>query len=932
MVFIEYNFPNGRGVEFLEQLESPRRKNFTRSVSLSSFLLLALMLFFSLGLSLDLGAQYTVTVCQAESDAVVGPDRNAFAHGPGWLNDGYIHNFDPPVFPCGIISPAFTSVTVGINLTGISLVSCPDILFFGNVLLNTALNGVSDLAEDILSPGCRENWGTGSGTIGTYSENIFACNPTIRTSDVIGVDIIPATDRSSSVVCQSNSAVGSGAVSLEYEICITYVYDQDTPADCANTVLLPCDDGNPCTTGDVESVDACDNTVICVLCEGTPLDCTNGATSIMACDDGDPCTINDEQTVLDCDGSVCVPCTGAIQDCSTGTTSVVTCDDGDPCTVGDMQTVLDCDGSVCVPCTGVVQDCAAGPTRIITCNDGNEFTLNDEQIVLDCNGSTCVPCAGTPVDCSNGTTTVVACDDGDPCTSGDEQTVLDSDGRICRPCAGVVLDCFTGPSSLVACDDGNEFTFNDEQIVLNCNGSICVPCAGTPVDCSNGTTTVVACDDGDPCTSGDEQTVLDSDGRACTPCAGVVVDCFTGPNSLVACDDGNEFTLNDEQIVLNCNGSICVPCAGTQVDCSNGTTTVVVCDDGDPCTSGDEQTVLDSDGRICIPCAGVVEDCSTGPSSVLVCDDGNADTINDEETVLDCDGSICIPCAGTLKQYTVTSCQTVVEATVDLDRNDFAHDNQPNVNEGYLHNFTPLDLPCEIGSPVLVSVGIEIDLTDVSATGGCVGVPVFGNVLLNCSLTPVGICPIIQDVLTPGCATFGGGATSTGTYSLDVLSCSTIGLNDVIGVDIVPATDFSASCPSNSTAISNGDISLMYTICITYVYNYDDPVDCANTVLLACDDNDPCTTGDMESVEDCDNTIVCVPCAGVVVDCATGPSSVVACDDGNVFTVSDEQTVLDCNGSICIPCAGTQVDCSNGTTTVVVCDDGDPCTSGDEQT
>ena len=63
-----------------------------------------------------------------------------------------------------------------------------------------------------------------------------------------------------------------------------------------------CDDGD-CSNG-VELWDGCE-------CQpGTPIDCTNGTTSIVACDDGNADTFNDQQTVLDCDGTICAPCLG----------------------------------------------------------------------------------------------------------------------------------------------------------------------------------------------------------------------------------------------------------------------------------------------------------------------------------------------------------------------------------------------------------------------------------------------------------------------------------------------------------------------------------------------------------------------------------------------------------------------------------------------
>ena len=82
-------------------------------------------------------------------------------------------------------------------------------------------------------------------------------------------------------------------------------------------------------------------------------------------------------------------------------------------------------------------------------------------------------------------------------------------------------------------------------------------------------------------------------------------------------------------------------------------------------------------------------------------------------------------------QYTVTNCQTVsTGALIGPDRNDWAHNNLPIVNEGYLHNFDPPTLPCPINNPNITSLVIEIDITNITTSGGCAGVPLFGNVLL----------------------------------------------------------------------------------------------------------------------------------------------------------------------------------------------------------
>ena len=115
-------------------------------------------------------------------------------------------------------------------------------------------------------------------------------------------------------------------------------------------------------------------------------------------------------------------------------------------------------------------------------------------------------------------------------------------------------------------------------------------------------------------------------------------------------------------------------------------------------------------------------------------------------------------------QYTTTQCATHTDAFIAPDRNEFAHNTQPIVNEGYLHNFAPPELPCGIDAPNLTSLVINIDLLTINATSNCTGIPIFGNVLLNCPLTNMSICPIDEDVLSPGCS-FGVGQTNPGLYS-----------------------------------------------------------------------------------------------------------------------------------------------------------------------
>jgi len=430
---------------------------------------------------------------------------------------------------------------------------------------------------------------------------------------------------------------------------------------CADAVPTACDDGDACTTGEMETLGS--DGSVCVPCGGgtavTDCSCTGVAT---ACDDGDPCTTGEMETVAD-NGDVCVPCGGgtAVEDCScTGTASA--CDDGDPCTTGEMETVA-ANGDVCVPCGGgtAVEDCSCTGTAQ-ACDDGDPCTTGEMETVAT-NGDVCVPCGGgTAVEDCSCTGTAQACDDGDTNTINDMETVADN-GDVCVPCAGTPVSC-SDPTTDLPCDDGDDCTENDMQTVLTADNSIiCVPCAGTAVLDCNCTSTVQACDDGDPCTTGETETVADN-GDVCVPCGGgtAVEDCScTGTAS--ACDDNDPCTENDMETVAD-NGDVCVPCAGTPVapiTCPDGQeyddaicacvdemnpcldATPIACDDGDPCTTGEMETIA-ADGTECVPCGGgtAVEDCSCTGTEVA-CDDGNDCTEGETETVA-ANGDVCVPC------------------------------------------------------------------------------------------------------------------------------------------------------------------------------------------------------------------------------------------------------------------------------------------------
>jgi len=283
-----------------------------------------------------------------------------------------------------------------------------------------------------------------------------------------------------------------------------------------------------------------------------------------------------------------------------------------------------------------------------------------------------------------------------------------------------------------------------------------------------------------------------------------------------------------------------------------------------------------------------------------------------------------------LSQYTTSICQSTNEALIGTDRNDWAHTNLDVVNEGYLHNFISPELPCGLENAQITSVVANIEIISINSVPNCAGIPTFGNVLIDCALSTSSICPIVQDVLTPGC-NFGGGTPSIGSYSLNLSGCGVNpNVSSIIGIDIIPATEISTSCPSNGAAISQGLISIEYTICLDYSYNINAPAPCANSISLPCDDGDDCTLNDQILVDDCDNSLVCVPCTGTLTP-TCDDIEIIVCDDGNPCTFNDQETVAMCDNTfICIPCAGNfQADCDS--TISLPCNDGDDCTENDQE-
>jgi len=251
---------------------------------------------------------------------------------------------------------------------------------------------------------------------------------------------------------------------------------------------LSCEDGNPCTTGEV---------------------CVGGscrATGSRSCEDGNPCT--DDW----CDPAVPGGCVSQ--------PNTRPCDDGNPCTVGDV-----CDQGSCM--AGPIQACQCQDDA--DCPDDGDLCngrpicyrgvypyqcLIDPSTVVDCDGSQdtacrqnrCVPATGlcepTPVRQGE------VCDDGEACTAGDRcldgtctgtayacDDLLDCTADACRGDGTCRHDlqagfCLIAGTCMVA------GTRDPDNPCQQCD-PLTRPFTWTPL--ANGT----PCNDQDACTSGD---------------------------------------------------------------------------------------------------------------------------------------------------------------------------------------------------------------------------------------------------------------------------------------------------------------------------------------------------------------------------------------------------------------------------------------------
>jgi hypothetical protein len=443
-----------------------------------------------------------------------------------------------------------------------------------------------------------------------------------------------------------------------------------------------CDDGNPCTQGEVCQGGQCGgvpNKCVCKteadcagqddgdLCNGVPF--CNLQTGVC---DLNPATVVVCQTVDDtsCLKNQCNPKTGT---CAlTAVPDNQPCSDGNPCTTGEAcskgQCTVASGGNTCecqqdgdcakfddkdlcngtLYCNKANGKCALNPATVVTCSKSFDSVCMQNQ---------CSPAKGvcSLVPVNQG----ILCDDGVPCTKNETcdlgQCKSETDICECKSNA----DC-------QAKDDGDY-----------CNGTMYCDKGSLPWSCEVNPASVVTCPSVDDTFCVQNQ---------CQPKTG---KCDLAPvHQGLGCNDGSQCTLNDACKNGQCIGTslVCTddqPCTLDSCDpitgCKN-VATPALCNDDNPCTT-DTCSALNgcshaqgvgscddgsacTQGDVCIGlvCVGKAIDCNDGnPCTDDSCDAksgcGHADNTASCST-----GLACTP-DGVCKAGTCTALPTPLFAT-----------------------------------------------------------------------------------------------------------------------------------------------------------------------------------------------------------------------------------------------------------------------------
>ena len=199
-------------------------------------------------------------------------------------------------------------------------------------------------------------------------------------------------------------------------------------------VGVPCDDGDPCTTGEIFQPDCqcAGGTLVDVdndnICDSDIADNCVGLNIGTPCDDGNANTVNDVVDInCNCIGTAPVFCPDL------GLSTGDPCSDGDDCTVGDfVQNDCTCGGGSYFDidsdglCDIDLEDNCFGPNLNNPCDDGDDCTYGEfVQPDCSCGGGTLIDvdadgiCDTELVDNCLGSNIGTPCDDGDSATAND---------------------------------------------------------------------------------------------------------------------------------------------------------------------------------------------------------------------------------------------------------------------------------------------------------------------------------------------------------------------------------------------------------------------------------------------------------------------------------------------------------------------------------
>ncbi len=560
-------------------------------------------------------------------------------------------------------------------------------------------------------------------------------------------------------------------------------------------------------------------------------------------------------------------------------------------------------------CNGADDDCD-GSVDEDTCDDGNPCTKDQCQGQAGCGHE---PLSGTNCDdldlctltdhCDDGVClgTPVACDDGNPCTDdgcdGKNGCVFENNqagcddedpctlGDTCKggKCAGIPVECdCLTDADCKPLEDGNA-----------CNGTLYCDTTGIQYLCKVAPETVAEC----PAPEGPHAACLEA---TCAPESG---KCGVAPaKNGFGCNDGDECTVGELCSAGECGGGAPLSCDDgnpcTNDSCVPGvgckfTPNQAKCDDGNACSSVDQCSSgvctgvswLDcSDGNACTDDSCVPGSGCVHASNVQPCDDGSQCTVNDA-----CE-------AGQCKPGKAQSCDDANACTQD----------SCNALVGCVH--VKLSGPCDDFDPCTIG--------DVCNGGICTGTQP-----LDCDDKN----PCTSDTCIPlaGCSHDNNTLACT-----DGNPCTT---NDKCGL---------GKCMPGAALVCNDG-----NVCT------DDSCDPGSGCKFApneaaCDDGNPCSSGDHCTAGKCQGTggLDCDdgnPCTTDTCDLAGGCLNLPntnPCDDGNLCTPKDVCKSATCIGSGTLACADgnpcTDDSCSPDKGCQFVpnqaqCDDGNACTLDD---